>query len=407
MEQAAWTTWVDAALAGQCALVISQLALTRWRQPWHLPLMLVFAGAFIGELVSVFISTEYPVLGKGVLFLTAANFLAIGSLWIYVAMLTAPQPILRPWRYYRHLWPAPLSLLLLIPFFLLPAEEGLALVRNGNVVSDGQFRAAVGIVLGEILWEVWTLIYLVAIVRRLSRYRQRLRDFYASTEQRELWWITALVVVVFCFWLLQLTSIVGYFGFEIEVPPELELVVGIAVIWIPALWGLQQMPALAGQASLEPQAAAALPESSAQQGVDPVAIAVSDEPGKYARSALSQADAARIAAKIGSAMESERLYRDPGLSLTGLSQSVGVSANYVSQTINTLLGESFFEYVNRLRAAEAETLLRSTDHTALRIAYDCGFNSRSSFYTAFKKHYGAPPAAYRKQLSAPSGPEAS
>ena len=42
---------------------------------------------------------------------------------------------------------------------------------------------------------------------------------------------------------------------------------------------------------------------------------------------------------------------------------------------------------------------KKNEVTILEILYEVGFNSKSSFNTAFKKHTGLTPTAFKKQLS--------
>ena len=67
------------------------------------------------------------------------------------------------------------------------------------------------------------------------------------------------------------------------------------------------------------------------------------------------------------------------------------------------MGQSFFDYVNGWRIEEAKPLIRNGEQTVLAIAYEVGFNSRSSFYAAFKKQTGVTPSAYK---SSPHQPRA-
>ena len=106
--------------------------------------------------------------------------------------------------------------------------------------------------------------------------------------------------------------------------------------------------------------------------------------------------AARIASKLKRAMSEHQLHLDANLSLWALSKQVGVSDNYVSQVLNEEIGQNFFDFVNGYRVQAAQARLISSDETILNIAYDTGFNSRSSFYTAFKKTTGQTPTAFRK-----------
>jgi len=61
------------------------------------------------------------------------------------------------------------------------------------------------------------------------------------------------------------------------------------------------------------------------------------------------------------------------------------------------LEQTFFDYVNRWRVQDAMRLLEQSSENVLTISNEVGFNSRSSFYTAFKKVTGNTPTAYRKQ----------
>jgi len=75
---------------------------------------------------------------------------------------------------------------------------------------------------------------------------------------------------------------------------------------------------------------------------------------------------------------------------------LGVSANYVSQTLNQTMQTSFFEYVNNARVEAAKEKLLNNDGTVLEIAMAVGFNARSSFYKAFKASTGMTPGEYQK-----------
>ncbi|XHE53897.1 AraC family transcriptional regulator (plasmid) [Phaeobacter sp. BS34] len=94
-------------------------------------------------------------------------------------------------------------------------------------------------------------------------------------------------------------------------------------------------------------------------------------------------------------MTKDMLYRDPNLSLWDLAKHISVTSNYVSQTLNMTLQSNFFDYVNKWRIQDAVKQLHDTDETILVIAHDVGFNSRSSFYNAFKREMNTTPSALR------------
>jgi AraC-like DNA-binding protein len=86
--------------------------------------------------------------------------------------------------------------------------------------------------------------------------------------------------------------------------------------------------------------------------------------------------------------------------LRDLSDRLGVSENYLSQTLNEKLGRNFFDFVNAWRVDEAKRLLRENDGPVLAIALEVGFNSRSTFNAAFKKHGGGTPSQFRADARA-------
>lgn len=92
-------------------------------------------------------------------------------------------------------------------------------------------------------------------------------------------------------------------------------------------------------------------------------------------------------------------YFDPLLSLEKLSEEFNISTGKLSMLINQYSGKNFSEYINSLRVEEAKKLLILPDfegYTIVSIGLECGFNSKSTFYSAFKKFTGQTPNTYRK-----------
>lgn len=96
-------------------------------------------------------------------------------------------------------------------------------------------------------------------------------------------------------------------------------------------------------------------------------------------------------------MENEKPYRNPELRLSDLSQELNMPAHKLSQIINTVAGQNFFEFVNSYRVKEVKESLHKTAFEQLSlegIARDCGFNSSASFYRVFKQHTRMTPGQF-------------
>jgi len=105
---------------------------------------------------------------------------------------------------------------------------------------------------------------------------------------------------------------------------------------------------------------------------------------------------------IDSYIVANQKYLDPYLSLENLSEELEIGTSSLSKLINTHAQNSFPDYINALRVKEATKLLSDTNfssYTIVAIGLECGFNSKSTFYTAFKKFAGQTPTTYRNSVS--------
>lgn len=101
-------------------------------------------------------------------------------------------------------------------------------------------------------------------------------------------------------------------------------------------------------------------------------------------------------------MKSEKPYLDPSLSLQKLARQLSTPPHDLSLLINHQIGQHFFDFINEYRIRQAQSILidpAQRAKTILEIMYEVGFNSKSSFNTAFKKHTDLTPSAYRKKFS--------
>jgi AraC-like DNA-binding protein len=121
---------------------------------------------------------------------------------------------------------------------------------------------------------------------------------------------------------------------------------------------------------------------------------------KYATSALSEEKSAKLYIRINKVMMNNELYKDNSLTKEKLAELLNTNRSYLSQVINQHTGLSFTHYINRLRIEEVRRILSDPeDETPLKaIAAETGFNSLSTFYTAFQSIIGMPPSAYRTKM---------
>jgi len=92
------------------------------------------------------------------------------------------------------------------------------------------------------------------------------------------------------------------------------------------------------------------------------------------------------------------LHGDPARAWTvdDLAREVALSRSALAERFSDLIGESPMQYLIRWRLALAAQVLRAVREPIARIAERSGYESEAAFSRAFKREFGAPPAAWRK-----------
>ncbi|OBX17491.1 hypothetical protein A9996_19380 [Gelidibacter algens] len=103
---------------------------------------------------------------------------------------------------------------------------------------------------------------------------------------------------------------------------------------------------------------------------------------KYEKSGLTDETAKDIHDVLSTKMEEEKFFVNPELTLVELAQFIDVHPNNLSQVINTYEEKNFYDYINSKRIEMFKEIVESPEskkYTILSLAFDCGFNSKSSF----------------------------
>lgn len=379
------------ATLGQISLALSLLLMRVRNDPVALPLIVFFVSSAIVVVLPTLGEFWLPAVHYGLAIALPAFLLQPVSLWLYVEGLTWPTPWRPARRHLLHLLPVGLGLLGSAMLCALP-RESLHQVFTLEQEPETGFATLVIIYAFSmmVLWMLQSGVYLFSIFRQLGRYREQLKRLFASNEHRELFWLSWLSAVVGGTWLLSFAYLLPSFDNKPYLfGPELIAAVYFILVWSLSVWGLRQKPGFANR-YLDAPTLALIEEVEVPEDVKP----------KYQKSALDEVQYQRITAKLENAMASEKLFLESGLSLTQLAARIGVPANYLSQTLNQSVGETFFDYINRWRISYSLDAVKNAQTSILDIAMNSGFNARSSFYKAFKRETGMTPGEFR---ALPSG----
>ncbi|CZF86171.1 helix-turn-helix domain-containing protein [Grimontia marina] len=300
--------------------------------------------------------------------------------------------------YFWHFSPFVLSLILLIPFYFQSSANKAALL-TGSSAELTPWYLTPGVAFVVLAAIIQGQVYLWLCVKATLRTINALKGYYSSPSKITLTWTIALQLALFLFWTLDVVYLIldsaGVTGFPINQISDLMLLFIVTVLTVLGF----QKKTLFEPLIQQPEARSV--ENNPAQEIPQV----SDEtksPGsekgkaKYEKSSLTAALAEVLFTEISQHMESHQSYLDSELSLKQLAEETGHSLHNVSQAINQHQQLNFFDFVNQYRVEVVKAQLIS--HPAMPIidiGLHSGFNSKSAFYTAFRKHTGMTPSQFR------------
>ncbi len=210
---------------------------------------------------------------------------------------------------------------------------------------------------------LYSVSYVVAGLITIRRYRKKLEQQQSNTDGIALVWIDVMAYFQAIIWSVAvsqwLLSITTY---------KVWVIYLVVAIWMTVMGYLALL----------------------QQNIKP--LKTIEMPANVEDERFPEVDA-----KLTQLMEKEHLYLEPALSIAQLAKKSGYPEYLVSLVINQLHQQTFREYINELRVIAAKNLLKNPENkqTILDIAYDCGFTSKSTFNSAFKRIVHSTPSEFK------------
>ncbi|MCA6078987.1 helix-turn-helix domain-containing protein [Fulvivirga sedimenti] len=268
-------------------------------------------------------------------------------------------------------------LLLIIGFHIQPDDRKLEILE----MARNSERTSLPVVITTLVFYGHIMIYLGFCWHQILIYRKELYNRYSSMEIYNVRWLMVLLGLFgFVILIALINSLVGFseqpYIYETSV---IGLVIAILFFASSTLYRALTFPHFF-------------------KGLPRKAI-------RYADSTFTPEEIRNVRISLYAAMDEKELFRKAHLSLDDLANHLQTTPRLLSQVLNNELGMTFFEYVNKKRIDLATSMLTDPakkDKTILEIMYDVGFNSKSSFNTAFKRFTRETPSSYREKMSSTS-----
>jgi AraC-like DNA-binding protein len=225
------------------------------------------------------------------------------------------------------------------------------------------------------------LLYSAISFLKIRKHQKKIENFVADTNEINLRWIAHISLLM-----ISVTIIVSLYNI-LNHKADLNIFINLimlTIIYFVAYYSMKQK-------EIYPQDMSQRNELMGLNG--------DESKGSVKKKLLSDEDLAAFMQRLTLLMEEKRPYLEQDLNLLKLSEMLAVTPHQLSYVINTGFNENFFQYINKFRVEKARQLLCNHENDNLSfygIAFESGFNSKTSFYNTFKKITGQTPSEFRK-----------
>ncbi|BFO65940.1 hypothetical protein KCF3NO3_19230 [Chryseobacterium sp. KCF3-3] len=252
---------------------------------------------------------------------------------------------------------------------MLSPWERLAIYQSGG----NQYQLISNII--KYMMILSGVLYITLSFFAVRKYTQEISDQYSNTEKINLSWLYYLIAGLALIWIAVIirNDILIFFIVVL-------FIVAAAYFGISRV-GILNLPAAEGVVNEKE---------------------TNEETVKYQKNSPGEDVIMAVYEKLVVKMEKEKLYKDPELNLNHTAALLEVHPNILSQAINSIENKNFYDYINRHRIEEFKriaVLPENGKYTILSLAFESGFNSKTSFNRNFKKYMDCSPREFLKSQS--------
>lgn len=313
------------------------------------------------------------------MFRSSFAFLQIPVFYLYILSVCYSDFKLKP-KHLLHLLPFLVANLILLPrFYGVDATSKISFIQNRQSMIELQFN--------HILIHIQIVIYIIAVFRLLRKTKRLYLENYAGKNISSYNWLFQFTVVLTIVYMVALLKNILKFSDYPHVSEWIKIGLLVSQLFI-ICWYLFK----------------ALNHPGLFRNIDSKLKLVSEMVSEKESGEESVADEKEYneeLLKLKKYMVEKKPFLNSSLTIQDISGDIEIPVRDLSLLINHQLGQHFYDFVNTYRIEAAMDILKDDTKskvTILEILYEVGFNSKSSFNTAFKKHTGTTPTYYRKEL---------
>lgn len=310
-------------------------------------------------------------------------------IYLYIESVIHPEFKLK-YKSLIHLIPLVFTFITISPFLndniLNLTFEELLGTRNGILVLAGR-----------LVWGQTTNVYYLIAVVILLRHRKRIKYFFSEYKESGAGWLIYITIGFAAYLYLGVVDLLLWEFVGTMMPMSVTMAYGlIFFIYVFGIgfFGYRQNNIFANT-------------NITVKDIRTISVGMLEGNTKYKKSGLREFESEELKSKLISLMEKEKPYLNFEISISDISEKLNTTVHKLSQVLNESFNQNFYDFINSYRVEEFKKRLHSPDsenYKMLSLAFECGFNSKTTFYGAFKKFTGLTPSDYKDSALNPDGP---
>ncbi|MDP3150126.1 MAG: helix-turn-helix domain-containing protein [Ignavibacteria bacterium] len=299
--------------------------------------------------------------------------------YIYTLLVTRKVEKFKP-KLLLHFIPFVVVYLYVSPFYLLTHDEKL--LKINEYMTQVQWDMEII----SVFKPIHGILYTWLSLRIISEFSERLKISFSNIDKKKLDWLKFLILSTIVVWVVvAIVILTGFILGSHDIFYDVIIYSFISVLVYAIGYGALNHAEVLNQSELVILDA---PEDQTRE--------------KYEKSNLTDDDIIKFKERLLDVLQTKKLYLKSDLTLTNLSEELGISNHNLSEVINKAFNKNFYDLINAYRVEEVKEIIKNPDfahYSLLAIAFEAGFSSKSSFNTIFKKLTNTTPSEFRKQFA--------
>ena len=350
---------------------------------------------------------DYSILAYAYYITVPVALLFIPVFYFYIQTITHRNFVFTP-KELVHFAPALTIALLNLPYLFLSFSQKLWFVSGGYTELTTNFLIIYLRLINKIgvfgFLNLQLVVYFFFFIKFYNHYKKEIEDIFSYKENVDLKWIR--IVSTSFILLFLIIDTVHFFGIKSNIPYRILFnLTMLAFNLIIGVYSIYQKNIFANNTINEKTATPLLNAEEidenivAQFDIVDESVASPKTTNKYTKSSLTSAQKKNLVKELEDYMVGKPYFYNK-LTIDDIAEALNTNSKYLSQVINENYNNNFYTYINTHRINAAKEMLVSEKYKSYSmegIAKTVGFNSKSSFNTAFKKYTGLTPSEFKEQ----------